>query len=135
MRINSNVSLFLIIPIVSLILMSGCKKDEQPTQTELLCHEWRIVHTYSEDQTNLIEFNIGFEMTLNFTANKQAVVSSNNQTETGAWSWASGEKSIIIQTSSGQINMEVQKLTDQEFWYRFLSGSGNYCIYKCERIN
>jgi hypothetical protein len=141
MRTTSPVSLFLLIPIVSLILINGCKKDEQPTQneqstkSELLCHEWRIAHTYVEDQSNLIEVNLGFEMTLKFTADKQAVFSVNNQTETSVWSWANSEKTITFQTPSGQINWDVQKLTDQEFWYRFLSGSGNYVVYKCEKIN
>jgi hypothetical protein len=133
MKTSSRISLILLIPIIG-IMVTGCKKDEQPTQTELLCKEWRIVHTYVEVQSVLTEFSMGFEMTLKFTTDKQAVFSSNNQTETATWSWANGEKSLNFQTSGGQLNWEVQKLTDNEFWYRFLSGSGNYCVYKCEKI-
>jgi hypothetical protein len=97
---------------------------------------WKIAHTYVEDNSNLIEFALGFESTLKFTAdNRLTGISTNGETETGVWTLINSEKTISLQTSSGQYNWDIQKLTNQEFWFRFLSGSGNYVVYKCEIVN
>jgi hypothetical protein len=126
----------LLIPLISLLLLSACKNDDPPSQTDLLCHDWKVAKLFVEDQSGQqFEAFLGVEITLKFTADKQAIMSSNNETDTAIWSWTNDEKSVRLQTTSGSVTYDVQKLTDQELWIRFQSAeTGNYLIYKCERI-
>jgi hypothetical protein len=123
--------------IIALFTFTGCKKDSVSTKTELLCQEWKLAHFLVQDGSDLIEVDIDFEMTLNFDIDNHVTGSSTyggeNETETNVWQWINDENTIRIGTSNDHEDWDVQKLTNQELWIKFLSGSGNYVVYKFER--
>lgn len=129
--------IFLYSSIIALFTITGCKKDSEPTKTELLCQEWKLVHFLVQDQSDLIEVDIDFEMTMRFDKDNHVTGSSTydgeTETETTDWQWINDENAIRIGTNTDHEDWEVQKLTDQELWVKFLSGSGNYVVYKFER--
>lgn len=122
--------------IIALFTITGCKKDSESTKTELLCQEWELAHFLVQDESDLIEVEIDFEMTLNFDLDNHVIASSTydgeNETETNVWQWINDENTIRIGTNIDHEDWDVQKLTNQELWIKFLSESGNYVVCKFE---
>lgn len=123
--------------IIVLFTITGCKKDSEQSKTELLCHEWKLAHILGQDGSEFIEVEFDFEITLKFDKDNHVTGSTTfdgeYETDTNVWQWMDDENTIRIGSNGDHEDWDVQKLTNHELWIKFLSGSGNYAVYKFER--
>ena len=130
MRTNYFRKIFFYFTIIVLFAITGCKKDDEPTKTELITKEWRII---SIDGESAYQYFDGEEVILKFETDGDFKITrfydGDSETSVGKWNWEDKEELLEVEMDGEQVNWELYKLTTTEFWF-FDTDEDE--LFKCE---
>jgi len=106
--------------IIVLFTIAGCKKEDEPTKSELLAKEWKII---SVDGESVNEYFDEDEIFLKFETDGDFKITwiddGDSEIETGNWNWQNNEEllEVNLDVESDPVSWELKKLTKTEFWF------------------
>lgn len=116
---------------ILLIIISGCKKEE-PTNTELLCKEWKIISVDGESATEYFELD---EVLIKFSTDggfKITWISDGDEDiNYGIWIWQNSEEKLDVELDFNEVEWELEKLTEDDFWFYDIDDDSHFkCVIK-----
>jgi len=113
-------SILFLSAIIVLFTIAGCKKEDEPTKSELLAKEWKII---SVDGESVNEYFDEDEIFLKFETDGDFKITwiddGDSEIETGNWNWQNNEEllEVNLDVESDPVSWELRKLTKTEFWF------------------
>jgi len=113
-------SILFLSAIIVLFTIAGCKKEDEPTKSELLAKEWKII---SVDGESVNEYFDEDEIFLKFETDGDFKITwiddGDSEIETGNWNWQNNEEllEVNLDVESDPVSWELKKLTKTEFWF------------------
>lgn len=134
MKVSKN--LFLLASIAIVLNFSSCGKYEDGpnfslrTKKSRLAGEWEVVKLDGSDLDPGMDINLEFDKNGDFEFSfKYSYMGYNvEDSYSGKWEWSDKKESVLIDVDGDEMEWEIKRLTNDEFWFE----DEDNIEYKCE---